>query len=603
MLCQACGAPNPDDQEYCVRCHQKLLVLSGAAARGARSSRASREAELLASTSTCSSASRSSRRRSSAPPRPCASCSARSTSRRRTCSSARPASRTLRELLERKSLIGREEWSDLWESQDGLPAAARSRSASASWRSRTASPRSTTATSAKVFLQHLEDAEYALFAFDVERAVDALEAAFKLDRDNYELALLPRRDPLQRGRAPSEALGYFQRVLEVKPDHFEGLVYSGVIRHERGDYDARRGAAEARGRALPGRLPAALQPGRGLRRARRPGARRRLPRARGARSTAVPQALYLLGSCCYEMGQARGHAVRCLREAVRHDPAFEEAHYLLGLAYLDRHWNQKALDSFREAQRLNPQADCATRTWCATSPGTRARRCPGRRRGRRRSLAPRRGATRRAASLKQAHRRLPAGARARAREPDAADVLRHALPAPRPQPGDRGAGAQGARPESRRDAARHRLRGADRGAAQPRASSARATASASELLERGHVRTSPAPSPTTRWPTTWPRWRRTSTRRSTTRAVRSSWRRTSSSSSRSPRSAGCTTSARSSTQAVEFLAKSSELGAVADTLTHLGMALLAAGEEERARSVFARAREPGAARAARSRSG
>ena len=33
------------------------------------------------------------------------------------------------------------------------------------------------------------DAEYALFAFDVERAKRALEQAWKLDRTNYELAL------------------------------------------------------------------------------------------------------------------------------------------------------------------------------------------------------------------------------------------------------------------------------------------------------------------------------------------------------------------------------------------------------------------------------
>jgi tetratricopeptide (TPR) repeat protein len=48
-------------------------------------------------------------------------------------------------------------------------------------------------------------------------------------------------------------------------------------------------------------------------------------------------------------------AVHFLQEAVRHDPAFEEAHHLLGLAYLDRHWTRKALDSFRQAQRLNPK--------------------------------------------------------------------------------------------------------------------------------------------------------------------------------------------------------------------------------------------------------
>jgi tetratricopeptide (TPR) repeat protein len=48
-------------------------------------------------------------------------------------------------------------------------------------------------------------------------------------------------------------------------------------------------------------------------------------------------------------------AVGTLQEAVRHDPAFEEAYHLLGLAYLDRHWTRKALEAFRQAQRLNPK--------------------------------------------------------------------------------------------------------------------------------------------------------------------------------------------------------------------------------------------------------
>ena len=29
MYCQSCGARNSEDEEYCVRCHQKLLVVSG----------------------------------------------------------------------------------------------------------------------------------------------------------------------------------------------------------------------------------------------------------------------------------------------------------------------------------------------------------------------------------------------------------------------------------------------------------------------------------------------------------------------------------------------------------------------------------------------
>ena len=43
-------------------------------------------------------------------------------------------------------------------------------------------------------------------------------------------------------------------------------------------------------------------------------------------------------------------------------------------------------------------------------------------------------------------------------------------------------------------------------------------------------------------------------------------------------------------QAVEFLARSSEIEASATTLTHLGMALLASGSEQRARDILAQAR-------------
>ncbi|HLF55979.1 MAG TPA: hypothetical protein VI942_03945, partial [Thermoanaerobaculia bacterium] len=43
-------------------------------------------------------------------------------------------------------------------------------------------------------------------------------------------------------------------------------------------------------------------------------------------------------------------------------------------------------------------------------------------------------------------------------------------------------------------------------------------------------------------------------------------------------------------QAIDCLEKSNDLASSPTTLTHLGMALLAAGEEERARAAFGRAR-------------
>ena len=67
----------------------------------------------------------------------------------------------------------------------------------------------------------------------------------------------------------------------------------------------------------------------------------------------VPQALYLLGSCCYEMGKV-GASIRYLQAALRVDPTYEEAQYLLGLAYLDRRWYRKAMTAFGDAYQLHP---------------------------------------------------------------------------------------------------------------------------------------------------------------------------------------------------------------------------------------------------------
>jgi len=333
MLCQTCGAPNADDQEYCVRCHQKLLVLSGASA----------EEDLVESES----------------PEESFSFDEHLLERisileevvKRTAETVRQllgglykqeknllvtqtGVSTLRELLERKNVVVREEWNDLWEARMDYQLLALEK------RERFMAIKDRIATlyrgnKRKAFVQHLEDAEYALFAFDVERAVLSLEAAYRLDRDNHELAFFLGETHFNEG-ATSEALLCFQRVLEVKPDHYEGLIYSGVIYHERGENER---AEEYLKRAvtlypdsfLPHFSLGAIYASQG-----------KLARAVVFLEKAVlidrmPQAMFLLGSSYHEMGKTT-LAQKWLEETVRHDPGFEEAHHLLGLAYLDRHW-------------------------------------------------------------------------------------------------------------------------------------------------------------------------------------------------------------------------------------------------------------------------
>ena len=350
LLCQACGGPNPDDAEFCRLCHSKLLVVSGAAE--ADDGEAEEDGEegfsfdehLLERISILEEAVK------------------------RTAESVRLLLSTLRkqerkilihdtglaavrELLEDKGLVGGEEIALAWESKmNSQLLALEKHERFVGLKERIAALYA--GERRQSFLERLDEAESALFAYDMERAVEALEEAGKLDRGNYELAYFLGEIHFNEGE-PGKALAGFARVLEAKPDHYEGLVFSGVIHHERGE-DARAEEFLKHAVAL---YPESFLPNFSLGAVY--AAQGNLSRAvalleRATGIDPLPQALYLLGRCLYEMGRL-SPAIAALRKTVRHDPAFEEAHHLLGLAYLDRRWHKKALDSFRAAQRLNPR--------------------------------------------------------------------------------------------------------------------------------------------------------------------------------------------------------------------------------------------------------
>ncbi|HEY8021643.1 MAG TPA: tetratricopeptide repeat protein, partial [Thermoanaerobaculia bacterium] len=350
MYCQVCGALNGDDVEFCVRCHQKLLVVSGVVAEEEESYEENAEESfsfdehLLERISILEEAVK----RTAETVRQLLGALHK---QEKNILINQTGLTALRELLEQKSFVGWEEWNDLWESKmDYQLLALEKRERFVAIKERIAALYH--GDRRKVFLQHLEDAEYALFAFDIERAVAALEAAGKLDRDNYELAYFLGETHFNEGETEA-ALAYFTRVLEVKADHYEGLVYSGVIHYERGEHERaeerlKRAVALYPDSFLPHFSLGAVYAGQGNL------AKAVLFLERAAALDPVPQALYLLGSCFFEMGKLSA-ATRHLEEAVRHDPAFETAYHLLGMVYLDRHWNRKALEAFRQAQRLNPK--------------------------------------------------------------------------------------------------------------------------------------------------------------------------------------------------------------------------------------------------------
>lgn len=350
MFCQICGARNHVDQEYCVRCHQKLLVISGfytlqdeQAFDSHPDEQFSFDEHLLERISILEEVVRR-----------------LTASVRQTLGTLYKLEQkilvnqtgvtTLRDLLESKEVLGREEWSELWESRMDYQLLALEK------RERFSGVKDAIGDlyrgdSRDEFRGRLDDAEMALLVFDIGAATRELEAAHELDPANHELSFFLAELFFNEGEQ-KRALAYFGRVLAVKPDHFESLVYSGVLYHDQG---RNRRAEKLLKRAvvldpenfLPAFSLGAVYASQG----RLAAAAVFLERAVAAEP--VPQAHFLLGSCCYEMGKVTV-AIRHLREAVRLDPTYEEAHDLLGLAYLDRHWVRKSLATLDQAQRLRP---------------------------------------------------------------------------------------------------------------------------------------------------------------------------------------------------------------------------------------------------------
>jgi len=351
MYCQACGAYNQESRTHCERCQQKLLVVSGAGggdgeflSEDSGDDRQSFDEHLLERISVLEEAVKR------------ATQTVRQLmevlhNQERSILINQTGLATVRELLERRDLVNSEEWSELWQNrteQQMLALEKRERFLSLRERIRALysgdQPRG--------FEDLLDDAEYALFAYDLPRALQVLRSAWRMDPDNYELAYFIGETLFNEGEA-QEALSFFRHVLEVQPEHFQGLVFSGVLHHERGEMQLaedflRRATQLYPDSFLPHFSLGAVYAAQG-----------NLNKAqayleRAVALDAVPQALYLLANNLFEMGRL-GLAIERLQEVVRLDPAFEEAYHLLGMAYLDRGWTRKALDAFRQAERLNPR--------------------------------------------------------------------------------------------------------------------------------------------------------------------------------------------------------------------------------------------------------
>jgi len=350
MLCQTCSAYNDDEREFCFRCQNKLLVLSGINAFEEDESEDYEEQEDL-----------------SLDEHLLERVSGLEEIVKRTAETLRSVVEavqkheraifvnqtgllSVKELLEKKSILSADEVVELWESKMGEQMLALEK------KQRFIERKDRIVSLFRGdkrdrFRQLLADAESAIDAFDPERGIKALEEAFKLDRDNYELSFFLGEVFFNDGNL-DRAKHYLERTLEVQPDHFDAAVFYGVLLHERQDLKGaerwlRRAIQISQDSFLPYFSLGAIYARKGklLR------AQKFLEKA--VQIEAIPQAYFLLGTIFYDKGQLE-RAIKNFQSAIKLDPEYEEAIYHLGLCYLDRNWNRKAIDCFNEALELNP---------------------------------------------------------------------------------------------------------------------------------------------------------------------------------------------------------------------------------------------------------
>ncbi len=350
MLCQTCSAYNDDEREYCFRCQNKLLVLSGVSAFEEDEADDYEEQEDL-----------------SLDEHLLERVSGLEEIVKRTAETLRSIVEavqkheraifvnqtgllSVKELLEKKNIVSADELVELWESKMGEQMLALEKKQ----RFMERKDRIVSLFRGEKrdrFRQLLADAESAIDAFDPERGIKALEEAFKLDRDNYELSFFLGEVFFNDGNL-DRAKHYLERTLEVQPDHFDAAVFYGVLLHERQDLKGaerwlRRAIQISQDSFLPYFSLGAIYARKGklLR------AQKFLEKA--VQIEAIPQAYFLLGTIFYDKGQLE-RAIKNFQSAIKLDPEYEEAIYHLGLCYLDRNWNRKAIDCFNEALELNP---------------------------------------------------------------------------------------------------------------------------------------------------------------------------------------------------------------------------------------------------------
>ncbi len=353
MLCQFCGAVNSHDLERCRRCGCKLLVVSGLAENEREpteemfiQAQEDLEEHILERISALEDGVR---RLSQA----VGGTAEHLAQLEHNLTVAHAGIQSLGGLLETQGIVTRAEVVDRWERAADQELLSRDLSRRfKSFSGRILSQAAHFGQASDNFRRTLRALELALVGSENDVIHDLLTELVAMAPGNDELWSFIGETAFHTGELETARVA-FQRVVELRGPTFEAMVYLGAAASDLGRFrEAEEALLTARSMAPEAFLPhftlGALKVLQKDHRAAVPHLEQSL------RCEEAAQSWYLLGVCRLALAES-GRAINALRRAVEIEPGFEDALYYLGVAYLKRGWTRRALDTFQQVLRLDPQ--------------------------------------------------------------------------------------------------------------------------------------------------------------------------------------------------------------------------------------------------------
>ncbi len=353
MLCQYCGTANRNEHEFCHRCGNKLLVVSGSSEVQTEISdeffieaQEQLEEHIL---ERITGLEEGVRRLSQA----VASTGQHLAQVEHNLTVAFAGVQSLGGLLETQGIVTRTEVVDGWERLADQELMSRDLSRRfRAYGTRILSQANHTGKASDEFRRKLRALEFALLGPDTEAVRGLLTDLVRMAPESDELWSFIGEIAFQTGELETARIA-FRKVLELRGPHFETLVYLGATTSDLGLWpEAEEALIEAREMAPEAFLPHFTLGALKVLSGDHASATKHLEQSLTIENAS--QSWYLLGICRLESGN-HGRAIDALRHAVEIEPGFEDALYHLGIAYLRRGWTRKALEAFQQVLKLDPQ--------------------------------------------------------------------------------------------------------------------------------------------------------------------------------------------------------------------------------------------------------